>query len=83
VDGRASKAGPDLFAVGEEFGRRDLVDTVLMPSATISPGYGLTIIETKTGDAFQDILEIACYYRIGSRRTATERRPFAGSALEW
>ena len=34
LDGRASKAGPDLFAVGDKFGRRDLVEAVLVPSAT-------------------------------------------------
>ena len=59
VDGRASKAGPDLFAVGDKFGRRDLVDAVLMPSAVISPGYGTVIVETKAGEEFQGILKQA------------------------
>jgi putative heme-binding domain-containing protein len=59
VDGRASKAGPDLFAVGDKFGRRDLVDALLMPSATISPGYGTVMVETKTGDQFHGILKQA------------------------
>ena len=59
IDGSASKAGPDLFAVGEKFGRRDLVDAVLMPSATISPGYGTVIVETKAGEEFQGILKQA------------------------
>jgi len=59
VDGRADKAGPDLFAVGDKFGRRDLVNAVLMPSATISPGYGTVIVETKAGGQFQGILKQA------------------------
>ena len=59
VDGSASKAGPDLFAVGDKFGRRDLVDALLMPSAVISPGYGTVIVETKAGDEFQGILKQA------------------------
>lgn len=59
VDGRAGKAGPDLFAVGDKFGRRDLVDAVLLPSGTISPGYGTVIIETKAGDEFQGTLKQA------------------------
>jgi putative heme-binding domain-containing protein len=59
VDGSASKAGPDLFAVGDKFGRRDLVDAVLMPSAVISPGYGSVIVETKSADEFQGILKQA------------------------
>ena len=49
IDGTASKAGPDLYAVGDKFGRRDLVDAVLMPSATIAPGYGAIYVETKSG----------------------------------
>lgn len=57
VDGSASKAGPDLFAAGDKFGRRDLVDAVLLPSATIAPGYGTIIVETKRGVAFQGVLK--------------------------
>ena len=57
IDGRAGKAGPDLYAVGDKFGRRDLVDAVLMPSATISPGYGTVIVETKAGTEYQGILK--------------------------
>ena len=59
MDGGASKAGPDLFAVGDKFGRRDLVDALLMPSAVISPGYGTVIVETKAGEEFQGILKQA------------------------
>jgi putative heme-binding domain-containing protein len=59
VDGSASKAGPDLFAVGDKFGRRDLVDAVLMPSATISPGYGAVLVETTSGQEFQGVLKQA------------------------
>src|SRR3954469_19394617 len=59
VDGSANKAGPDLFAVGDKFGRRDLVDAVLMPSAVISPGYGTIIVETRAGAEYQGILKQA------------------------
>lgn len=59
VDGTASKAGPDLSAVGDTFGRRDLVDAVLMPSATISPGYGTITVETRTGQTYQGVLKQA------------------------
>ncbi len=57
IDGQASKAGPDLFAAGDKFGRRDLVDAVLMPSATIAPGYGTIIVETKAGMEYQGVLK--------------------------
>jgi putative heme-binding domain-containing protein len=59
VDGRANKCGPDLFAVGDKFGRRDLVDAVLRPSAVISPGYGTVIVGTKSGEEIQGILKRA------------------------
>lgn len=57
VDGSATKAGPDLFAAGDKFGRRDLVDAVLAPSTTIAPGYGTVIVETKDDEEFQGTLK--------------------------
>ena len=59
IDGTASKAGPDLFAAGDKFGRRDLVDAILQPSATIAPGYGTVIVETKAGAIYQGVLKQA------------------------
>lgn len=59
VDGRAGKAGPDLSSAGDAFGRRDLVESVLLPSATISPGYGTIIVETKSGEVIQGVLKQA------------------------
>ena len=59
VDGTASKAGPDLLAVGDKFGRRDLVEAVLVPSATIAPGYGTVVVETKAGLQYQGVLKQA------------------------
>lgn len=59
IDGSASKAGPDLFAAGDAFARRDLVNSVLTPSATISPGYGTVTVETKSGETHQGILKLA------------------------
>jgi len=59
VDGSASKSGPNLFAAGDAFGRRDLVDAVLRPSATIAPGYGTTIVETRTGNTYQGVVKQA------------------------
>ena len=59
IDGGATKAGPDLFAIGDKFGRRDLIDAVLLPSATISPGYGSVIVKTKSGDEYLGVLKQA------------------------
>ena len=57
VDGGSSKAGPDLYAVGDKFPRRELIRAVLEPSAEIAIGYGTTIVETKSGEEFQGIVK--------------------------
>lgn len=59
VDGTASKAGPDLCSAGDAFGRRDLIQAILQPSATISPGYGLMTVETRDGRTLQGTLKKA------------------------
>jgi putative heme-binding domain-containing protein len=64
VNGHAGKAGPDLFAAGDKFGRGDLIDAVLVPSATIAPGYATVIVETKTGEEYQGILKQATDARL-------------------
>jgi putative heme-binding domain-containing protein len=57
VDGSSSKAGPDLFAVGDKFPRPELIRAILEPSASIAVGYGTTIVETKSGDVFTGIIK--------------------------
>jgi putative heme-binding domain-containing protein len=57
VDGSASKAGPDLSAIGDKFPRWELIRSVLEPSATIAVGYGTTIVELKSGDEVQGVLK--------------------------
>lgn len=59
IDGKGQKAGPDLFAVGDQFARRELIDSVLHPSARIAVGYGTTIAETKSGEEVQGVLKQA------------------------
>ena len=59
VDGSGGKAGPDLFAVGDTFPRRELIEAILTPSATIAVGYGATIVETKSGETFYGIVKQA------------------------
>jgi putative heme-binding domain-containing protein len=57
VDGSSSKAGPDLFAVGDKFPRPDLTSAVLEPSAAIAVGYGTTMVETKSEEQFEGIIK--------------------------
>jgi putative heme-binding domain-containing protein len=59
VNGHGGKVGPDLFAAGDKFGRRELVDAVLTPSATIAVGYSTTILHTRDGDVIDGILKDA------------------------
>jgi putative heme-binding domain-containing protein len=57
VDGSSSKAGPDLFAIGDKFPRGELARAILEPSAEIAVGYGTTIVETKSGEEFLGVIK--------------------------
>ena len=57
VDGKGGKVGPDLFAAGDKFGRRELVEAVLTPSATIAVGYSTTIVTTRDGEVVDGIVK--------------------------
>jgi putative heme-binding domain-containing protein len=57
TDGKSDSVGPDLRSVGDKFGRRDLIDAVLSPSADIAVGFETTIVETRAGDVYDGILK--------------------------
>src|SRR6185369_17187401 len=57
VDGKGGRAGPDLFAIGDKFGRRELVEAVLAPSATIAVGYSTTIVRTRDGEIYDGVVK--------------------------
>ena len=59
VDGSAGKAGPDLFAIGDKFGRSDIIDSILHPSQTIAEGYAATTIETKGEEVYTGVIKRA------------------------
>jgi len=59
VDGSSGRAGPDLFAVGDKFPRRELIRAVLEPSAEIAIGFGTTVLETRSGETIQGVLKQA------------------------
>jgi putative heme-binding domain-containing protein len=59
VDGRGGKVGPDLFAIGDKFGRRELIEAVLSPSASIAVGYETTIVRTRAGEVYDGIIKEA------------------------
>ncbi|HTL18374.1 MAG TPA: hypothetical protein VL793_14150, partial [Patescibacteria group bacterium] len=57
VDGSSSKAGPDLFAIGDKFPRSELIRAILEPSAEIAVGYSTTILETLSGEVFEGVIK--------------------------
>jgi len=59
IAGTGGKAGPDLFAIGDKYGRDDLITSILDPSATIAVGYSTTVIRTKDGQLHQGIVKEA------------------------
>ncbi len=59
IDGSATKLGPDLGSIGDKFSRRDLIQSVMEPSAVVAVGYGMTTLETKSGGSFAGIVKSA------------------------
>src|SRR5215510_8402475 len=57
VDGSSSKAGPDLFAIGDKFPRSELIRAVLEPSAEIAVGYGTTLVQTRSGEVLSGVVK--------------------------
>jgi putative heme-binding domain-containing protein len=56
VKGDERRAGPDLAAIGDKYGREDLVRSVLEPSATIHPDFGTFVASTKDGKVHTGVL---------------------------
>src|SRR6185312_11518796 len=65
TDRSASKVGPDLFAIGDKFGRDDLIEQVLEPSATIAVGYTTTVVRTKAGEVYEGIVKQSSDAEVG------------------
>ena len=61
--GEGRRAGPDLGVIGDKYGREELVRSVLEPSASIHPDYGMIVATTKDGKVYSGVL---------SNRTAAE-----------
>lgn len=51
LDGSASKVGPDLVAIGDKFGRQDLIRSILDPGKEVAVGYTTTTVTLKDGSA--------------------------------
>jgi putative heme-binding domain-containing protein len=82
TDGRSGKAGPDLFAVGDKFGRREIIESVLAPSASIAVGYSATSIETTTGEEYVGVIKQATDDWIELRGVAAQPVRIAASDIQ-
>jgi putative heme-binding domain-containing protein len=65
VDGSGGHAGPELANIGAKFPRRELIRSILEPSAAIAVGYTTTIIDTRQGDTFQGVIKQSSSDAIG------------------
>jgi len=50
MNGEGGEQGPDLSLVGIRLKRQKLLESVIYPSAEITPGYGLATMQLKSGD---------------------------------
>ncbi|HTI70490.1 MAG TPA: PQQ-dependent sugar dehydrogenase [Candidatus Limnocylindria bacterium] len=57
MDGTSSKVGPDLFAVGDKMGRREIVEAILYPSRSIAVGYSASVVATQDGEEHVGVLK--------------------------
>ncbi|HCK15144.1 TPA: hypothetical protein DHW51_13560, partial [Candidatus Poribacteria bacterium] len=59
VNDQGGSVGPDLSTIGDTYNKEHLINTLLDPSANISPGYSTTIIVTTEGVMHTGILKSA------------------------
>jgi len=52
INGDGGEQGPDLSLVGKRLGRGKLMESIVNPSAEITPGYGLSTVVLKNGEAY-------------------------------
>lgn len=57
VGGSGDEPGPDLAGVGSRLGRVELLESLLDPSARITPGYGAVTLRLRNGEVIIGIFE--------------------------
>lgn len=53
---QAGGAGPNLAQIASTLNQRDLLESLIVPSARLAPGYGITSITTKTGEVITGVI---------------------------
>lgn len=56
VNGQGGVAGPNLSHIATTLSRRELLDSLIVPSARIAPGYGLITVTTTTGQTLTGMI---------------------------
>ena len=57
VSGKGNSFAPDLAGIGQRLDAETLIQSIIDPSATITEGYQLQLIETASGDALGVVLQ--------------------------
>ncbi len=57
IGGDGAEVGPDLSKIGKRMNREQLLEAVVLPSATIAKGYDLIMITCKDGKTFSGSVE--------------------------
>src|SRR6185437_3405481 len=57
VNGQGGRVGPDLSSAGDKFGRQELIDAIVLPSATIAVGYSTTVVKMRDGQVREGIIK--------------------------
>jgi putative heme-binding domain-containing protein len=56
LTGEGRRVGPDLGVIGDKYGREELVQSVLEPSASVHPDYGMIVATTTDGKVYSGVL---------------------------
>ena len=57
VNGQGGRVGPDLSSAGDKFGRQELIEAIVSPSATIAVGYSTTVVKMRDGQVREGIIK--------------------------
>jgi len=74
--------GPGLSNIGAKYGREKLLESMVAPSATIAPGYGVATLTLKDGETVAGIIESENETEIILKLGQTDKRTVAKADIE-
>lgn len=57
LGGEGAEVGPDLSGIGKRMNRKQLLEALIMPNATLAKGYALMVVTRKDGTSISGALE--------------------------